>query len=628
MTVQTTNTLDPRDVAHALGGHASGNQISAPAPGHSKHDRSLSVRIDPNYPDGFVVNPHAGEDPIQMRDYVREKLGFKPFTPGERETATVVQFRPKEGPKPFSDAHLLRRGFHLAATYSYTTAEGAPIFEVIRYEHPDKPKTFLQRHERDGRQWSGRPGDPLLYRAHEIAAAPGQPVYMVEGEKDVDNLAALGLLATTVPNNAWPEDMSLLQGRTVYLLADNDPAGTKRAEKAMEKLSGIATTLAIELPDLPPKGDVTDWLEAGGTAEELEGMARTAKAPAANDNKRLTSINAELLMGMTFSPIKYVVPGFVAEGLTILGGRPKLGKSWLSLDFSIAVATGGTSLGADCEPGDVLYLALEDNPRRLQDRLRLVLPKFQRPDLSRLTLQTEAPKVGSGLIEALEAWRKSIDNPRLIIIDTLAIVRPAKKGNQDSYAADYEALSPLQRYASEHRLAIVVVTHVRKMEASDPLEMISGTNGLTGAADSIMVLDRSTDGPKLYGRGRDVEEIEKALKFDAGKWSVLGDADAVKRSDQRKQIIDALANAGTAMKPADIAATTGMKITNVNYLIRKMIEAGEAEKQGYGSYVLPPQSPMTPQSCSTHSLPMTPKTEDSEESEGGTLEELQSEALQ
>lgn len=323
-------------------------------------------------------------------------------------------------------------------------------------------------------------------------------------------------------------------------------------------------------------------------ADPLPATPKAATPPVAdNDNKPSAFIDAQTLLSLHFEPIKYVIPGFVAEGLTLLGGRPKLGKSWLALDFGIAVATGGKSLGVECAPGDAIYLALEDNQRRLQDRLKTVLPRTGRPDMSRLSLLTEAPKINAGLIDALEAWRTRVSDPRLVIIDTLAMVRAEKKRNQDSYSADYEALSPLQRYASQHRLAIVVVTHVRKAEAEDPLEMISGTNGLTGAADSIMILNRTADGPKLYGRGRDVEEVEKALKFDGGKWSVLGNVDDVKRSDQRHKIIDALMEAGKPMGPSDIATATGLKPPNVRYLLGKMVKAGEAEKCEFGLYVTP-----------------------------------------
>ncbi|RVH03064.1 ArsR family transcriptional regulator [Sinorhizobium meliloti] len=351
--------------------------------------------------------------------------------------------------------------------------------------------------------------------------------------------------------------------------------------------------------------------------------------PAANDNnpakaakaeKPAPFVDAETLLGMEFAPIKYVIPGYVAEGLTLLGGRPKLGKSWLALDFGIAVASGGQSLGVECVQGDALYLALEDNQRRLQDRLKVVLPKFKRPNMSRLSLLTEAPKIGAGLIEALDAWRRNVDDPRLIIVDTLAMVRQEKRRNQDAYSADYEALSPLQRFASEHRLAIVVVTHVRKAEAEDPLEMISGTNGLTGAADSIMILNRTADGPKLYGRGRDVEEVEKALKFDGGRWSVLGDVDDVKRSGERTQIIEALRTAASPMKPSEIAEATGMKAPNVSYLLRKMVAAGEAVKDGYGTYSSPPSSPSTPSSSTSH---YPPSSVEADSDNGENLKDLE-----
>lgn len=309
----------------------------------------------------------------------------------------------------------------------------------------------------------------------------------------------------------------------------------------------------------------------------------------ANDNRPSTAIDAQTLLSMDFPPVAYVVPGAIAEGLTILGGRPKLGKSWLALAVAIAVASGGPVLGQHCDQGDVLYMALEDNRRRLQDRIRTLLPSVKqlRPDLSRLELDTEAPKIDGGLIDRLEAWRLAAANPRMVIIDTLAMVRPAKKKTQDSYEADYAALSPLQKWAGEHRLAVMVVTHVRKMEASDPLEMISGTNGLTGAADSILVLNRDADGPKLYGRGRDIEEMEKALLFDNGRWSVLGDAVEVKRSAERRQVLAALEDALGSMSPADIAKVIGKPKANLNVLLTKMVKDGEIVKVSYGLYAHP-----------------------------------------
>jgi AAA domain len=306
------------------------------------------------------------------------------------------------------------------------------------------------------------------------------------------------------------------------------------------------------------------------------------------------SINAETLLGMTFPPLEYVIPGYLVEGLTVLGGRPKLGKSWLAYDASIAVATGGKAMGSvQCEQGDVIYLALEDNRRRVKDRLLTLCPlrKSRKINLDRLTVRTVAPRIDTGLMAELDKWRLGCKKPRLIIIDVFLKVRPPRKKGEDPYSADYDAVTPLQRYASEHRLAVVLVTHTRKMAAEDPLEAINGTNGITGAADTVLVLNRDAKGTTLYGRGRDIEEIETAMQFDGGRWSILGDADEVRKSDERRKIIAALKENGEEMGPKAIADATGMKADNVRKLLRKMVASGEIVQPRVGFYTVPFSKP-------------------------------------
>lgn len=314
-------------------------------------------------------------------------------------------------------------------------------------------------------------------------------------------------------------------------------------------------------------------------------LAKPISVPAPDD-----SIDAETLLGMEFPPLEYVVPGYVVEGLTVLGGKPKLGKSWWAYDASIAVATGGKAMGAvDCEQGDVMYLALEDNRRRVKDRLLTLCParKLMKVSLDRLTVRTVAPRIDTGLLAELDKWRKSCAKPRLVIIDVYMKVRQPRKKGEDSYSADYEAVTPLQRYASEHRLAVVLITHTRKMEAEDPLEAISGTNGVTGAADAVLVLNRDSKGTTLYGRGRDIEEIETAMRFDNGRWSILGDADEVRKSGERRKIVSALKVAGGEIGPKSIADLTGMKAVNVRNLLGKMVASGEVMQPRVGFYTLP-----------------------------------------
>jgi hypothetical protein len=143
----------------------------------------------------------------------------------------------------------------------------------------------------------------------------------------------------------------------------------------------------------------------------------------------------------------------------------------------------------------------------------------------------------------------------------------------------------------QHRLAIVLVTHTRKMEAEDPLEAISGTNGVTGAADAVLLLNRDAKGTTLYGRGRDIEEMETAMKFDGGRWSILGDADEVRKSDERRKIVKALKEAGDEQTPTAIAKLTGMKVENVRVLLRKMLASGHVIQPRVGFYTVPYSKP-------------------------------------
>jgi len=174
-------------------------------------------------------------------------------------------------------------------------------------------------------------------------------------------------------------------------------------------------------------------------AERRNGKGRHQPPPARRDERTADQkpLSAETLMTLTFSPIKYVVPGVIVEGLTLLAGKPKLGKSWLLLHMAIAVARGGFTLGdIHCAEGDVLYLALEDNLRRLQARMTKLLGLQQWPD--RLQFLCEMPRLAEGGLAKIKEWIAGVEHPRLVIIDTLAMVRMPNRKDQSTYDADYE----------------------------------------------------------------------------------------------------------------------------------------------------------------------------------------------
>ena len=210
-----------------------------------------------------------------------------------------------------------------------------------------------------------------------------------------------------------------------------------------------------------------------------------------------TPQNAATLLAKTFAPVRYVIPGYVAEGCSLLAGEPKIGKSWFVLDAALAVAggNGGQMFGVRAEHGDVLYLALEDNERRLKSRIRKVLGPFAAGP-ARFTYATEWKRADEGGLDGIEAWIKSVPKATLIIVDVLARFRPMAVGrNTAAYDADYQAISGLQGLASKYSVAVVIVHHLRKTAAdNDPFDKVSGTLGLSGAADTILIIDRDGQG--------------------------------------------------------------------------------------------------------------------------------------
>jgi hypothetical protein len=307
-----------------------------------------------------------------------------------------------------------------------------------------------------------------------------------------------------------------------------------------------------------------------------------------------SSYTAPELQVMEFPPVKYVVPGYIVEGLTLLAGKPKLGKSWLVMHAAIAVARGGYTLGnVQCVEGDVAYFSLEDNPRRLQRRMRKLVGADAWP--ARLTFECTLPRLAAGGIAVVRQWIESKPGARLIIIDTLAKVRDPKGAQESSYEADYAAVSELKALADEKGVAIVLVHHVRKMEADDPLDTVSGTTGLTGAVDTVLVLHRDGHGITLYGKGRDIEEVEDAAEFDRERciWRIAGKAEEVRRSDERSTILAALKEASEPMTARQITDLCGMNYEAGRKMLTRMAHAGEIEKAGRGLFKAPPLTPLS-----------------------------------
>jgi hypothetical protein len=313
-------------------------------------------------------------------------------------------------------------------------------------------------------------------------------------------------------------------------------------------------------------------------------------------------ITARDLQSKKFKPVRIILPGLIPEGVTLLAGKPKVGKSWLALDVCLAVADETRYVLGSMQPvhGAVLYLALEDNQRRLKKRIDKIVQSGTWPD--RLELHTEWKRMDQGGLEDIEAWIKSAiesgKEPRLIWIDTLAKIRPIAGRSEQAYAADYRAIDGVQKLAGQYGVGVVLNTHLRKAPSEDdPFDEVSGTLGLTAAADTTIVMKRHSGMVKVYVRGRDIEEAEFAAEFNrmTCRWRIVGGADDVFRSQERQAILTALKDAGedktgnpVAMSLSDIMVAIERSDRGpVKSLLHKMRKDDQVVSPRTGYYALP-----------------------------------------
>lgn len=229
--------------------------------------------------------------------------------------------------------------------------------------------------------------------------------------------------------------------------------------------------------------------------------------------KKLETMDAETLMTTPMQPLKFIVQGLIPQGLHVLAGSPKIGKSWLSLWLCLQVAKGEKVWEFETTKSEVLYLCLEDSFARIQSRLFEITDEA--PPTLHFAIMSDA--IGSGLEHQIENFIKEHPNTGLIVIDTLQKVRKTVSANVNPYAADYDDINTLKQIADKYKIAIVLVHHLRKTSDSDPLNMISGTSGIAGGADTNFVLQkdkRTENTATLICTGRDIEGRELFLEFN------------------------------------------------------------------------------------------------------------------
>ena len=274
----------------------------------------------------------------------------------------------------------------------------------------------------------------------------------------------------------------------------------------------------------------------------------------------LHTMNGKTIMEQEFEESVFLVEGLIGKGLALLAGAPKVGKSWLALWLTLSVARGDKVWGKDVEEGTTLYLCLEDIFPRIQQRLYLLTDEA--PENTHFAISSG--KLGGSLERELESFLCQHPDTKLITIDTLQMVRDTSTDN--SYASDYKDLVKLKEIADKYRTTILLIHHLRKETASNPFDKISGTTGLQGVSDVMMVLEEQERGNGqaiLTITGRDVPYQELVLARNEQQiWELISQTERTPHHPIVELVENIMEEVGVLeLTPTEFVDEYGEKIT-------------------------------------------------------------------
>ncbi|HEY5511549.1 MAG TPA: AAA family ATPase [Prolixibacteraceae bacterium] len=352
---------------------------------------------------------------------------------------------------------------------------------------------------------------------------------------------------------------------------------------------------------------LVDQLQAFVQAEDLDSFnsIRSDFKPLQTNISEDKKLNACDLYNMEIKPVNWLITDLLPKGLTIFGGKSKLGKSFFMLNLMINLAQGkwmfsdDSGTGFKGSRGAILYLSLEDPKDRFIKRMRDIEPEPNLEALKNLDVRFEWDKLYSGGLEAIKTWleesKKEKKRPKLVVIDTIAKIWNKKVGTSGGnlYAEEYQIYSPLADLAHKYDIAIILITHTTKNQASDIFDEILGGAGTAASADNLMILRRTTENKRqLSIRSKDMNE--KHLLFDVteegSNWFCLGEAGEVQKTTHQQAIYDFLKINGAMSVQEIIKAAKDKEIdvspNSINTLLPKMVMNNKLEQKNgkYGKY--------------------------------------------
>jgi hypothetical protein len=561
-----------QEIARAMGGVVAAGGVNAPGPGHKASDRSLRIFPDAQKEDGIRVHSFAGDDPIACKDYVRQKLGlpaWQPSRPGSNGSGhSYTNGHSKPNGSNGHAAPIITIAAELievvapgasATLPSHTppNEEGKPKFIPWGDEGPPRRSNEIRRHvySRDGLPvrikiksepegdypayvnwyrvfddgkagWQAKKPDGYVSVPYLGAIDPFDPelaadqIYWPEGEKDCDTLGRHNWPAFTFGGTKdLPENAAMfLAGRHVVILADNDEPGRECAEAkaALATEAGAASVRVVHFPELQKGGDVSDYLEAGGTEAELMQRIDAAapwvpvpidpmlNAPEAvrpkTEPRALAMVRAS---DVELKSVEWLWPGKLALGkLTLIAGEPGLGKSQLTAGLAATVTTGGTwpsNNNLRCPLGSaVLFSAEDDVSDTIAPRLRAAGADLDRVQIVSAVLggDGKAPVRRSFNLQTdldlLENAMQQLGDVRLVVIDP--ITSYLGKGVDSHKNADVRSvLEPVAELAARYSAVFVGITHFSKGGEAPALNRFIGSIAFIAAARAAFVVTTDPD---------------------------------------------------------------------------------------------------------------------------------------
>ncbi len=412
----------------------------------------------------------------------------------------------------------------IVASYDYTDEFGTLLFQVVRLA----PKTFRQRRPdgKGGWIWNLEGVTRVLYRLPDLmeALALERRVFLVEGEKDVETLARLGIVATCNPGGAgkWKDAYAdQLAGADVVVLPDHDKAGRDHAEAVARSLAGTAARMRrLDLPGLPDKSDVSDWFSAGGTVEVFNALVEQAPDwtdTGTQDDRAAPQHNGRILRGTEFVDLSttskkvWLVHHLIAVGeISVWFGTPGSGKSVAIEDLGLHVAAGSRLWqNRQVKQGAVLYVALERFSvvarRAIAWAIEHDYSQSQLPfKVIRGPLDFREPQTAADIVATIEDLaHRHVCSAGLLIVDTVS--RALCGGDENSPKDMGQLIANVSRIQSAIGVHIAMTHH----QPVDGKERMRGHGALLGAVDTTVKVT-NTNGIRLA-------EVEKSSDHEEGQ---------------------------------------------------------------------------------------------------------------